>query len=202
MRYGPDHKQATHTRILAAAQSLFRKQGFAGASVEKVMRAAGLTVGGFYAHFASKEALLAESLRTFMQQSRMRWVGGLEGLRGREWLSPFVRRYLNPQIRDNLKSGCMMPSLWSDLTRASPSTQAVLIEELELLLREVEARLRDEPGATARQRALATVAMCFGTMTLARATRSQPLSDELLQAAHAFLLASEQESSPRRDGSG
>jgi len=63
MRYGPEHKQATHLRILAAAESLFRQHGFEGASVERVMRAAGLTVGGFYAHFTSKEALLAEALR-------------------------------------------------------------------------------------------------------------------------------------------
>jgi TetR/AcrR family transcriptional repressor of nem operon len=165
--------------------------------VEKVMRAAGLTVGGFYAHFTSKEALFTETLRTFLQQRRERWLGGLEELRGREWLSLFVRRYLNPQMRDSLTSGCMMPSLWSDLTRAPADTQAVVVEELELLLREVQPHLRDEPGVTARQRALATVAMCFGAMTLARATSSQPFSDELLQAARALLL--EGERSPSRD---
>jgi TetR/AcrR family transcriptional repressor of nem operon len=195
MRYGPEQKQSTHSRILTAAESLFRKHGFEGASVERVMRAAGLTVGGFYAHFSSKEALLVESLRNFLQQRQTLWVAGLEELRGQEWLSHFVRRYLNRQRRDDLKAGCLMPSLLSDLTRASPEVQATLAEGLESLAREAQAHLADETGVTARQKALATIALCFGAMTLARATASQPLSDELLQAARELLLA-EAEASP------
>ncbi|WP_395839279.1 TetR/AcrR family transcriptional regulator [Archangium violaceum] len=189
MRYGPGHKQATHERILAAAESLFRREGFAGASVERVMKAAGLTVGGFYVHFASKDTLLAESVRAFMRKTGPRWLGGLEDLRGREWLGHFVRRYLSRQNRDNLESGCLMPSVLSDLTRASPEAQAALAEELEVLVAEAVARVPAEAGVTARQRALSTLALCFGTMTLARATSSHPLSDELLEAARALLLA-------------
>jgi TetR/AcrR family transcriptional repressor of nem operon len=188
MRYGPGHKQSTHARILAAAEALFRKHGFEGASVERVMRAAGLTVGGFYAHFTTKEALLAEALRNFLQQRRVRWVAGLEELRGREWLSHFVRRYLNRQRRDDMESGCIMPSLLSDLTRASPEVQALFAEEMDALARKAEEHLDDEPGVTARQKAVATLALCFGAMTLARATASQPFSDEVLQAARALLL--------------
>ncbi|WP_224365139.1 TetR/AcrR family transcriptional regulator [Hyalangium versicolor] len=189
MRYGPEHKQSTHARILAAAESLFRKHGFEGASVERVMRAAGLTVGGFYAHFASKEALLSEAIRNFMEQRRVRWTAGLEELHGREWLSHFIRRYLNHQRRDDPVHGCLMPSLLSDLTRASPEVQATYAEQLDALARRIQEHLDDEGGVTTRQKALATIAMCFGTMTLARATSSQPLSDELLEAARALLLA-------------
>jgi TetR/AcrR family transcriptional repressor of nem operon len=188
MRYGPEHKQSTHTRILAAAEALFRKHGFEGASVERVMRTAGLTVGGFYAHFASKEALVVESLRAFLQQRRARWGAGLEELRGQEWLGHFVRRYLNRQLRDDATTACIMPSVLSDLTRSSPEVQAMLAEELDALARDAQAHLEDEPGMTARQKALATIVVCFGAMTLARATASQPLSDELLAAARALLL--------------
>ncbi|PTL84652.1 TetR/AcrR family transcriptional regulator [Vitiosangium sp. GDMCC 1.1324] len=197
MRYGPEHKQATHARILEAAGKLFRKEGFGGASVERVMRAAGLTVGGFYSHFTSKETLLGETLRAVLAEQRERWLGGLEELKGAEWLSHFVRRYLSRQHRDDLAVGCPVPALLSDLTRAPPETQAVLVEELELLLRETEARLAAEKGVTARQRALATIALCFGALTLARATASQPLSDELLLAARAFLLSGAQEPARR-----
>jgi TetR/AcrR family transcriptional repressor of nem operon len=196
MRYSPEHKQSTRARILEAAQSLFRKQGFDGASVERVMKAAGLTVGGFYAHFSSKEALLVESLRAFLQQRKERWVAGLEELQGQEWLSHFARRYLNRQRRDDPQTGCMMPSILSDLTRATPQVQATLVEGLDALAREAEAHLSDEKGLTARQRALATIALCFGTMTLARATASQPFSDELLQAARALLLVDGEEPVP------
>ncbi|MCP3165657.1 TetR/AcrR family transcriptional regulator [Myxococcus qinghaiensis] len=189
MRYAPEHKQATRERILSAAQTLFRKEGFAGASVERVMKAAGLTVGGFYAHFASKETLLAESVRAFFQQQQVRWFGGLEGLRGAEFLDPFVRRYLNPHIRDNMETGCVMPSVLSDLTRGTPEAREALAQGVETLATELATHVPGEGGLTGRQRALATVALLFGAMTLARAAKHLPVSDEILEAARAFLLA-------------
>jgi len=188
MRYAPEHKQATRERILSAAESLFRKEGFAGASVERVMRAAGLTVGGFYAHFASKDTLLAESVRAFFQRQQARWLGGLEELRGAEFLSHFVRRYLNHHIRDNMETGCIMPSVLSDLTRGTPASREALVEGLEALAGAIGERVPGD-GVTERKRALATVALLFGAMTLARATRPLPLSDEILEAARDFLLA-------------
>ena len=190
MRYGPEHKQATHARILAAAESLFRQHGFEGASVERIMRAAGLTVGGFYAHFASKEVLVVEGLRAWLQGRRARWTGGLEGLGDTEWMNTFVRRYLRRENRDDAQAGCLLPSVLSDFTRATPEVQAMLTEELDVLARDVQAHLEEEPGVTARQRALATLALCFGAMTLARATASQPFSDEVLAAARALLRRS------------
>ncbi|WP_408889791.1 TetR/AcrR family transcriptional regulator [Myxococcus faecalis] len=189
MRYAPEHKQATRERILAAAESLFRKEGFAGASVERVMRAAGLTVGGFYAHFASKDSLLAESVRAFFQDQHSRWLGGLEELRGAEFLSHFVRRYLNRHNRDDMEEGCILPSVLSDVTRGTPEAQEALGRGVETLAAELGARVASGEGVTGRQRALATVALLFGAMTLARATKATPLSDEILEAARAFLLA-------------
>ncbi|NTX01357.1 MULTISPECIES: TetR/AcrR family transcriptional regulator [unclassified Myxococcus] len=189
MRYAPEHKQATRERILTAAQTLFRKEGFAGASVERVMRAAGLTVGGFYAHFASKETLLEESVRVFFRNQQVRWFSGLEKLRGAEFLDLFVRRYLNPHIRDNMETGCIMPSVLSDLTRGTPEAREALAQGLETLAEELGAHVPGGEGVTDRQRALATVALLFGAMTLARVTKHLPLSDEILEAARAFLLA-------------
>ncbi|MBZ4422393.1 TetR/AcrR family transcriptional regulator [Myxococcus sp. RHSTA-1-4] len=189
MRYGPEHKQATRERILSAAENLFRKQGFEGASVERVMRAAGLTVGGFYAHFASKDALLAESLRAFFQHNGQRWLGGLEELRGAEWLSHFVRRYLNRHIRDNMETGCVLPSVLSDLARGTQESREAFAEGVEGLTAEMASRVPGEDGVTARKRALATVTCLIGAMTLARATKGLSLSDEILEAAREFLLA-------------
>ncbi|WIG98463.1 TetR/AcrR family transcriptional regulator [Myxococcus sp. SDU36] len=188
MRYTPEHKQATRERILVAAESLFRKEGFAGASVERVMRAAGLTVGGFYAHFQSKDVLLGESLRAFFQRQHERWLGGLEELRGSEWLSHFARRYLNHHVRDNMETGCILPSVLSDLTRGTPESREAFAEGLESLVAEIGSRVSGEGGVTARKRALATLALLFGAMTLARVTKPLPLSDEILEAARAFLL--------------
>jgi TetR/AcrR family transcriptional repressor of nem operon len=198
MRYKPEHKQATHARILSAAMGLFRQEGFSGASVERVMRAAGLTVGGFYAHFASKEDLLAEALGGLLRRNRDNWLAGLEQLQGLEWLSHFVRRYLNPHRRDSPEEGCAMPSILSELTRSEPRLQGVLSEGLEGLLAGMEEHLPERSGVTKRQQALATLALLFGTLTLARATASQALSDELLEASRAFLLRPEGPERPRK----
>ncbi|MBN8227218.1 TetR/AcrR family transcriptional regulator [Corallococcus macrosporus] len=189
MRYTAEHKQATHARILEAAEKLFRAEGFSGASVERVMRAAGLTVGGFYAHFASKEALLAESLRAFMTANKARWLAGLREVRGTEFLERFAKRYLGQYDRATGDTLCMMPSLLSDLTRATPEVQAAFAQGLEDLVGEAQAQLPAREGATPRQQMLATVALCFGAMTLARATASQPLAGEILDAARALLVA-------------
>lgn len=197
MRYKPEQKQATHTRILSAAMGLFRKEGFSGASVERVMRAAGLTVGGFYVHFDSKEAMLAEALRGMLRRNREAWLAGLEQLKGLEWLSHFVHRYLNPHRRDN-PDGCAMPSILSDLARGEPELRSVMSEGMEDLLKGMEAHLPARPGVTPRQQALATLALLFGTMTLARATAAQPMSDEFLEAARAFLLRAEGSERPRK----
>lgn len=189
MRYTAEHKQATHARILAAAEKLFRAEGFSGASVERVMKAAGLTVGGFYAHFASKESLLAESLNAFMTANRTRWLAGLEEARGLEFLGRFAKRYLDQFNRETGDTACMMPSLLSDLTRATPEVQAAFGRGLEDLVREAQVQLPAREGATPRQQMLATVTLCFGAMTLARATASQPLAGEILDAARALLVA-------------
>src|SRR4051794_7331832 len=97
MRYGPDHKEKTRARILEAAGRVFRRRGYHASGVDKVMEEAGLTAGGFYAHFNSKEALLAAALACTGA-----WAGagaglgaGLGGLSGREWVDAFLARYLS-----------------------------------------------------------------------------------------------------------
>lgn len=180
MRYTPEHKERTRERILSAAGELFRREGFAGASVDRVMRAAGLTVGGFYAHFDSKQDLFIETLRRTLAQRRRRWLEGLEDLRGDEFLRHFVRRYLSRIHRDSVEEGCPLPSVLSEIARGEPELRRALAEEIEKLLDEVVPRL-DGPGA--RQRALGALGTCFGALALSRATAGTPLSDECLLAA-------------------
>lgn len=186
MRYKPEHKQVTREKILAAAGRLLRSDGIGGASVERVMRKAELTVGGFYGHFASKDAMVAETLRTLLGGYRRRWLAGLDDLRGGVWIDHLARRYLTELNRDD-EAGCALPSIFSELGRSAPEIQSVLVEGLEPLLAEAEARLPPKAGVTSRQRALAALSMIFGAMVLARATRSQGISDELLAAARAVL---------------
>lgn len=180
MRYSSEHKAETHQRILQAASKLFKREGFGSVSVERVMRGAGLTVGGFYAHFKSKQALLMESLREMLALRRLRWLEGTEDLKGEEFLSHFVRRYLSQNHRDRVEDGCPVPAIISEMSQVEPEVQAVFAEELDVLIKEVTARLGG--GANARARAVAVVALCFGALSLSRATRGSALSDEVLEA--------------------
>src|ERR1700737_4059847 len=118
MRYPAGHKQSTHERILAAGGALLRSAGVEGASVGRVMSRAGLTVGGFYAHFASKRALVGEALRWVLRRKRSDWLRDLEALRGPAFLEAFVRRYLSRQHRDLAGQGCPLPAVLSELPRA------------------------------------------------------------------------------------
>jgi TetR/AcrR family transcriptional repressor of nem operon len=191
MGHPPEQKQATHERILEAAGALFRKQGFAGASVETVMRAAGLTVGGFYAHFASKQALLIESLTRMLGRRRTEWLQGLDDLHGAEWASHFVRRYLTRAHRDAETPVCPLPAVMSDVVRGDAELKEALAGQLEEMVKAMVPHLPGDERASARERALATFVLCVGTLSLARATAGTPVSDELLSAARraAVLLA-------------
>lgn len=198
MGHPPEQKQATHERILEAAGVLIRRQGFSGTSVEHVMRAAGLTVGGFYAHFGSKQALLIETLTRLMGRRREEWFQGLEDLRGAEWLSHIVRRYLSRAHRDAEVPACVIPAALSDVVRGEPALKETLSQQVELMVEGIAANLSGDDRASARERALATYALCIGTLSLARATAGTPLSDELLMAARraSVLLAEPPEPRP------
>ncbi|MCP3140173.1 TetR/AcrR family transcriptional regulator [Pyxidicoccus xibeiensis] len=191
MGHPPEQKQATHERILEAAGALFRRQGFSATSVEHVMRAAGLTVGGFYAHFNSKQALLVESLARIMGTRRTEWFQGLEDLRGAEWLSHVVRRYVSRAHRDAEVPACPLPQVLADVMRAEEPVKQTLADGTEGMVKDIAAHLSGDARASARERALATYALCIGALTLAKATRGTPLSDEVLVAARrvAVLMA-------------
>lgn len=199
MGHPPEQKQATHERILEAASTLFRKQGFSATSVENVMRAAGLTVGGFYAHFSSKQALLVEAIHRIMNKRREEWFQGLEDLRGAEWLSHIVRRYLSRAHRDMEVPYCLIPAALSDVVRGDQELKETFAHQVDLMVQGIAAKLPGDERANARERALATYALCIGTLSLARATVGTPLSDELLTASRraALLLAEE----PPKSGS-
>ena len=94
MRYSPDHKEKTRAKILESAATAFRRQGYHATGVDKVMEEAGLTAGGFYAHFPSKDALLAEALEHYAAKSTGTLNAGLEDVADREWVRAIVDRYL------------------------------------------------------------------------------------------------------------
>ncbi len=111
MRYSPDHKEKTRARILESAATAFRRQGYHATGVDKVMEQAGLTAGGFYAHFPSKDALLAEALEHYAAHASGKLEVGLEDASELERARAIVDRYLTASHRGHPERGCPIPSL-------------------------------------------------------------------------------------------
>lgn len=166
----------------AAARS-FRSRGYRAAGVDQVMDAAGLTAGGFYAHFKSKEALLAETLGLSLEQARAQLFSGLDDLDGVDWLRAVVGRYLSRSHRDHPDSGCSLPALAGEIAREGRAPRQALQDYLQQLVADLAPRAPAAPGLEPEDRVLATVALLSGALMLARAVPDEQLSDRILRAA-------------------
>ena len=180
-------KRETHQRILQSAGRIARREGLRAASVPRVMRGAGLTVGGFYAHFPSKTAMDAELVRAMLGELPGRWLRGLDDLSGLEWIDRAVARYLSLAHRDNL-DGCAYPAVLSEVSNAAPNVREAFAEALELRVRAFSTHAPALAGMTPRARAIATIATTIGGLLLARSTRGAPVSEEVLTACQSLLL--------------
>lgn len=188
MRYGADHKQRTRRRIVEAAARRFRESGYRAAGVDQVMSDAGLTAGGFYAHFPSKEALLAETLGLSLEEVRSQLLAGLDGVEGIEWLQAVARRYLSRSHRDDPGAGCPLPTLTSEIAREGEEPRLALQSYLQQMVAELAPRAPAAPGLDPEDRVLATAALFAGALMLARAVPDQELSDRILRAARRLAL--------------
>jgi TetR/AcrR family transcriptional repressor of nem operon len=189
MRYSREHKQQTHERILAAAGKIFREQGYTGAGIDSIMDEAGLTPGGFYAHFASKEALLAETIGHALRQTHEHFLKDLEDKEGLDWLRTLADRYLSIRHRDAVAQGCALPTLISELARSGPEPKRAFEGFLRRFLKKFEQKLSTAEGQADTDRALATLAICVGGLVLARAVASPTLSKQILKACRTFAVA-------------
>ena len=181
-------KSATHRRILSSAGRLMRRRGLTGASVADVMRGAGLTVGGFYAHFRSKRAMDLEVLEQAFADVREASTARQVDTQGLDWLARYVGHYLDAEHRDRPEGGCPAPSVVGDLVHADPALRRALATIVERWSDRIAAHAPETAGASARERALATIALCVGGLTLARSLRGQPLSDDVLRACAAWAV--------------
>jgi TetR/AcrR family transcriptional repressor of nem operon len=167
----------TRRRILAAAAARLRKDGLAATGVEETMRDAGLTHGAFYAHFASRGALLAEALGLAATEAREAWFAGLETLPREARFGQIVGRYLSAHHRDQPATGCAFAALAAEAARADRATR----DAFETELRQTLSRLGESVGED--QQALAVMALAVGALALSRAVLDPDLSDALLLAA-------------------
>jgi TetR/AcrR family transcriptional regulator, transcriptional repressor for nem operon len=177
MRYSKGHKQATRQRILQAAGRRFKQDGIDGAGVAAVMSDAGLTNGAFYAHFASKEDLVANVLADQLRAQRQNFDSEPADRAG---LEAFIRAYLSPEHRDQLADGCPSAALLDEIARRPVATRQAFTEELLSTADDIAARLDSTDVDAARTDALTILGLMIGTLQLARALTDRDLSDELL----------------------
>jgi len=182
-----DQRHDTHTRILASAGRLLRARGLAATSVADVMKGAGLTVGGFYAHFASKDALLAEVLRGAAAAMRSRLFADLDDRDANARFELLLRRYLSRAHRDDAEAGCPLPAVVGEVATHGDAQREVLAEVLAMLDEGLATQLQGAvPTARARVFAVGLASLLYGGLTLSRAVRGTGLSDEILRASREF----------------
>src|SRR5262245_24090363 len=148
------------------------------------MAEVGLTAGGFYSHFRSKEDLFAEAMVTALEPQKM-----LNAARGpsHDPLVTLVKSYLSRTHRDMTGSGCPLPAVTSDVARKSDSTREAYERQFLKYVNEIEAMLSDDSGAS-REKALSIIAQCVGGLMLSRAVKDSKLSDQILRACRSAAL--------------
>ena len=183
MRYPPEQKERTRRRIVEAAGRVLRRRGYAAAGVDALAAEAGVTSGAVYGHFRGKEDVLAEVVAEATKAAESVREAGLHGLAGRDWLVAMLRRYLSREHHRAVETGCPIPALVSELAHAGAEPRRAFDDAIRSLVE----RMADKcPDGAARERALASLALAVGGMSLARAAGDEGLIDELLAACRGF----------------
>jgi TetR/AcrR family transcriptional repressor of nem operon len=177
-RYGKEHKQETRRRIVDAAGRRFKQDGIDGSGVATLMADAGLTNGAFYAHFSSKDDLVANTVADQLEAQRERYA---DLLRDRDGMEQLVREYLSSEHRDNPSEGCPSAALLDEIGRCSEPVRKAYTDGTLAIVDDVAGRLAPEDPASARGIVLGVFAMMFGTLQVARALTDRELADEVLE---------------------
>jgi len=190
------HKAQTRTRIVAAAARAFRERGVESVAIADVMRAAGLTHGGFYAHFRSKDALVAEATASGLVDSRREFVSDAAEANPEAPLREVIRRYVSRYHRDHQAEGCAMPALTAEIARESTEVRRAFTAALEEFVANLMEYVPGDSPEARRDGALVLAAGMAGAVALARAVDDPVLSDRLLLAARRFYTDSLAGSAP------
>jgi TetR/AcrR family transcriptional regulator, transcriptional repressor for nem operon len=185
-RYSTDHKQATRQRIIETAGRRFKETGIDGSGIATLMSDAGLTNGAFYAHFESKDDLVASVVADELRRQADTFV---ELPAGRAGLRDFVHEYLSPEHRDSPALGCPSAALLDEIVRSTDTAKDAYTDGAKRVLDEMASRLSPRNPESARVKAIALYTMMVGTLQLARAVSDPQLSGEVLEAGTQNALA-------------
>jgi TetR/AcrR family transcriptional repressor of nem operon len=180
MGHSQKDKEKNHAQIVEIAARKMRESGTEGPGVAEIMKTAGLTHGGFYKHFDSRDDLVAEAVEAAVAQSRAGFAEVVEG--ADDPLAAFVDWYLSPAHRDEPGTGCAVVALGADAARADERVRATYAGQVERYVAQMEELLGGE-GEDVRRRAIGAVSEMVGAVLIARAVGDAELSEEILAAA-------------------
>ncbi|MFM2072724.1 MAG: HTH-type transcriptional regulator TtgR [Actinomycetota bacterium] len=176
-RYGSEHKATTRRAIVESSGRRFKLDGIDGSGVATLMKDAGLTNGAFYAHFSSKDELVATTIAHQLELQRATLQAVAVDRKGVE---AFVRSYLSPEQRDDRGGGCPSAALLDEVARCSDLARAAYTTGITAMVDDIAAVLEPLNPASARHRTWSTVTLLIGTLQMARALDDQSLSDAVL----------------------
>jgi len=190
-RTAPKAKEVTHERIVEAAARAIRRSGYDGTSVADIMKEAGLTHGGFYAHFASREAMLAEAADRAGAEAVAASTCVAAAAPPEQALRRLLHAYLSKEHANSVETGCPVAALGSEMPRQAPEIRRAATRRIKEMIDVVARQSPDwgQPGA--HELALVTVATMVGALVLARAVDDSKLSDTLRDAALTHLTRSD-----------
>jgi TetR/AcrR family transcriptional regulator, transcriptional repressor for nem operon len=188
MRYSKEHKQETHERIVRKASVRLREKGAHGVGVADLMKEAGLTHGGFYAHFASREALVIEAFNYAMDRSTARWRQLAEETPPEKRFAAIVESYLTTIHRDDPGHGCAVPTLGPDIAREGAKARKAFAARLDEMIEMMADQVPELPRTAARQQAIAALSTMVGALVLSRVAGSGDFSGEILETGRAAAL--------------
>jgi TetR/AcrR family transcriptional repressor of nem operon len=179
-------------QIIAAAADRFREHGFDGISVADLMKEVGLTHGGFYGHFSSKEELVALASLRAMSSTAIKWQKVIDEAPG-DPLAALAKSYLSPRHHGHPETGCLFAALGSELARQPSSVRDAVTEGQETFFDLLACIVPGRTKAARKKRAIITLASLVGGMILARSVSDPKLSQEILEAVAASIESSVQE---------
>ncbi|MGV1757813.1 TetR/AcrR family transcriptional regulator [Rhizobium sp. A22-96] len=179
-------KQKTHERIVELAARRLREEGLDGIGVADLMKEAGLTVGGFYKHFASRDELVAEAVQSAVESWRKQQEEkGIDP--AHIPLNEYVETYLSETHRDHCGEGCAYAALTADMARSSEAVRTIATEGLRKNFDAMTARMPQPETIDARQKAIIASCLMTGAVGLARVANDETLSSEILETVNQFV---------------
>jgi TetR/AcrR family transcriptional regulator, transcriptional repressor for nem operon len=188
MRYTADHKEQTHRRIVQTAARAFKKHGLQGVGIADLMKKAGLTHGGFYAHFPDRDTLVAEATAAGYEEAAERLIAALAEKPADERVEAFLDRYLGEAHRAHAENGCPLPALAADMSRQPVPVRRTFTEQFRRYGSKLAALLPSRYKGDREATALAVLSGVAGAVMLARAVSDPDLSDRILAASRQFYL--------------